>query len=70
MRVKRGTKRTKRRKKILKQAKGYYGAQSRNYKSAKEAVERSMQFAYRDTACAGGGQAFNFSNATVIVPRP
>ena len=48
MRVKRGTKRTKRRKKILKQAKGYYGAKSRNYKSAKEAVERSLQFAYRD----------------------
>ena len=43
MRVKRGTKRTKRRKKILKQAKGYYGAKSRNYKSAKEAVERGVR---------------------------
>ena len=48
MRVKRGTKRTKRRKKILKQAKGYYGGKSRNFRVAKEAVERSMQFAYRD----------------------
>ena len=48
MRVKRGTKRTKRRKKILKQAKGYYGGKSRNFRVAKEAVERSLQFAYRD----------------------
>ena len=48
MRVKRGTKRTKRRKKILKQAKGFYGGKSRNFRVAKEAVERSMQFAYRD----------------------
>jgi large subunit ribosomal protein L20 len=48
MRVKRGTKRAKRRKKILKQAKGFYGGKSRNFRVAKEAVERSMQFAYRD----------------------
>jgi large subunit ribosomal protein L20 len=48
MRVKRGTKRTNRRKKILKQAKGFYGGKSRNFRVAKEAVERSMQFAYRD----------------------
>ncbi len=48
MRVTRGTKRTRRRKKILKRAKGYYGAKSRSYRVAKEAVERSLQFAYRD----------------------
>ncbi len=48
MRVKRGTKRTNRRKKILKRAKGYYGAKSKSFRVAKEAVERSMQFAYRD----------------------
>ena len=48
MRVKRGTKRAKRRKKILKQAKGFYGGKSRNFRIAKEAVERSLQFAYRD----------------------
>jgi len=48
MRVKRGPKRTKRRKKILKQAKGFYGGKSRNFRVAKEAVERSMLFAYRD----------------------
>ncbi len=48
MRVKRGTKRSNRRKKILKQAKGFYGGKSRNFRIAKEAVARSLQFAYRD----------------------
>jgi len=47
-RVKRGTKRHKRRSKILKEAKGYWGARSHNYRTAKEAVERAMLYAYRD----------------------
>lgn len=47
-RVKRGNKRLLRRKKILKQAKGYYGTKSRAHRVAKLAVERSLQFAYRD----------------------
>ncbi|MBD3414042.1 MAG: 50S ribosomal protein L20 [Candidatus Aminicenantes bacterium] len=47
-RVKRGTKRKKRRSKILKQAKGYWGARSHNYKTAKEAVEKALQYSYRD----------------------
>lgn len=47
-RVKRGTKRHKRSSKILKQAKGYWGARSRNYRTAKEAVERALLYAYRD----------------------
>ena len=47
-RVKRGNKKTKRRKGVLKQAKGYYGAKSRSFRIAKLAVERSQQFAYRD----------------------
>jgi large subunit ribosomal protein L20 len=38
----------KRRKKILKKAKGYYGAKSRLYRTAKEAVHRSLAYAYRD----------------------
>ena len=46
-RVKRGTKRRKKRSKILKQAKGYWGARSRNYRTAKEAVERALLYAYR-----------------------
>ena len=47
-RVKRGTKRKDRRAKILKLAKGYWGAKSRNHRTAKEAVEKSLQYAYRD----------------------
>ena len=47
-RVKRGAKRVQRRRKILKQAKGYYGTKSRSHRIAKLAVERSLQFAYRD----------------------
>ncbi len=43
-----GTKRLKRRKKILKQAKGYWGRRSKLYKPAKEAVTRALCYAYRD----------------------
>jgi large subunit ribosomal protein L20 len=45
-RVKRGNKRLQKRKKILALAKGYYGRKSKTYRSAKEAVERSLNFAY------------------------
>ena len=38
----------KRRKKILKSAKGYWGGKSRLYKTAKESVERAMLYSYRD----------------------
>ncbi len=38
----------KRRKKVLKQAKGYYGARSKLYRTAKESVNRGMVYAYRD----------------------
>jgi len=47
-RVKRGTKKSRRRAKILKLAKGYWGARSHNYRTAKEAVERALQYSYRD----------------------
>lgn len=40
--------RHKRHKKIVKQAKGYYGVRKSNFRAAKDAVERGMQFAYRD----------------------
>lgn len=45
-RAKRGNKRTEKRKKILKQAKGYYLTKSKLYRSAKESVERALNFAY------------------------
>lgn len=38
----------KRRKKILKAAKGYFGARKNVYTVAKNAVERALQYAYRD----------------------
>lgn len=47
-RVRRGPKKKERRIKILKLAKGYRGAKSRNYRTAKEAVEKALQYAYRD----------------------
>jgi len=47
-RVKRGTKRRDRRGKVLGLAKGYWGAKSSNYRTAKEAVEKSLLYAYRD----------------------
>ena len=40
--------RHRRHRKIVKQAKGYYGARSRNYKSAIDAVTRAGLYAYRD----------------------
>ena len=47
-RVKRGVTAHRRHKKILKQAKGYYGARSRIYRVAKQAVIKAGQYAYRD----------------------
>ena len=48
MRVKRGVTARKKRRKILKLAKGYYGARRRLYRVATEAVERALKFAFRD----------------------
>src|SRR5499426_1851582 len=45
-RVKRGSKRRERRKKILGLAKGYYLTKSKLYRSAKESIERAGNFAY------------------------
>jgi large subunit ribosomal protein L20 len=45
-RAKRGNKRLQRRKKILTLAKGYRGTKSKLYRSAKESVERALNFAY------------------------
>ncbi|MBL4681304.1 MAG: 50S ribosomal protein L20 [Pseudomonadales bacterium] len=47
-RVKRGVTAHRRHKKVLKQAKGYYGARSRVYRVAKQAVTKAGQYAYRD----------------------
>ncbi|MDI6776272.1 MAG: 50S ribosomal protein L20 [Syntrophales bacterium] len=47
-RVKRSITAKKKRRKILKMAKGYFGARSRLLRTATEAVERAMKYAYRD----------------------
>lgn len=47
-RVKRGVTAKARHKKILKLAKGYYGARSRVFRVAKQAVIKAAQYAYRD----------------------
>jgi large subunit ribosomal protein L20 len=47
-RVKRGTKRRARRKKILRRTKGFFLTKSKLYQSAQEAVNRAERFSYRD----------------------
>lgn len=47
-RVKRGTKRRARRKKLLKHAKGFFLTKGKLFRSAKEAVNRSLRYTYRD----------------------
>ena len=48
MRVKRGFKARKRRKKILKLAKGYRGGRSKLFRTAADAVDKALMYAYRD----------------------
>ena len=47
-RVKRSIHARKKRRVMLDRAKGYYGAKSRSYRAAKEQVQHSLQYAYRD----------------------
>jgi large subunit ribosomal protein L20 len=43
-----GTRRTRRRRKILKQAKGFWGRRSTNLRVAKDSVAKALSYAYRD----------------------
>lgn len=47
-RVKRSVHARKKRRTVLNRAKGYYGAKSRSYRAAKEQVQHSLQYMYRD----------------------
>lgn len=47
-RVKRSLNARKKRRTVFKLAKGYYGAKSRSYRAAKEQVQHSLQYVYRD----------------------
>ena len=53
-RAKRGFKARRRRKKILKLAKGFTGGRRRQYRQARETVERALVYAYRDRKPANG----------------
>ncbi len=46
--IKRAVNAHKKRRTVLKRARGYYGAKSRSYRAAKEQVQHSMQYMYRD----------------------
>lgn len=48
MRVKRGYKARRRRKKVLKLAKGYRGGRSKLFRTATDAVDKALMYAYRD----------------------
>jgi large subunit ribosomal protein L20 len=48
MRVKRGFKARRRRKKVLKLARGYRGGRSKLYRTAADAVDKALMYAYRD----------------------
>jgi len=48
MRVKRGFKARRRRKKLLKLAKGFRGGRSKLYRTAADSVDKALQYAYRD----------------------
>jgi large subunit ribosomal protein L20 len=52
-RVTRGTKGSRRRKKVLKLARGYRGGRGRLFRTATEAVNRAMHYAYRDRKVSG-----------------
>jgi len=47
-RIKRGLVKKKKHKKVLKDAKGYYGPGSKNYRAAKEQLLKSLSYSYRD----------------------
>ena len=47
-RIKRAVTAKKKRRVVLARAKGYYGAKSRSYRAAKEQVQHSLQYAYRN----------------------
>ena len=48
MRVKTGVVRRRRHKKLLKQARGFYSGRRKHFRKAKEQLERSLVYAYRD----------------------
>lgn len=67
-RVKRGVVANRRHKKVLKQAKGYYGARSRIFRVAKQAVTKAGQYAFRDRRAKK--RVFRSLGSPVLMPKP
>ena len=67
-RVKRGTKRRAKRKRILDRASGYFLTKSKLYRSAKEAVDRALKFAYSGRKQKSASIARSGSSASAPLP--
>ncbi len=65
-RVKRGVTSHAKHKKTLKAAKGFYGRRKNTIRAAKAAVDRSMQYAYRDRKMRSGISAPSGSSASTL----
>lgn len=69
-RVKRAVSAHKKRHTVLNRAKGYYGAKSRSYRAAKEQVQHSLQYAYRDRRTRSARSVVCGSPASTRLPAP
>ena len=67
-RVKSNVARLKRKNKIMKLAKGYFGGRSKLWKAAKESVERAQKYAYRDRGAARATSGGSGSRASTPPP--
>jgi ribosomal protein L20 len=66
-RIKRGVVANRRHKKVLKEAKGYYGARSRVFRVAKQAVIKAGQYAFRDRRATTFGRRYMKKDSVCIV---
>ena len=68
-RIKRAVNAHKKRRKVLKLAKGYWGAKSKQYRTASEQVRRSLRYAYAEAVkCASGISAACGSSVSTLLP--
>ena len=68
-RVKRGVTAHARHKKVIKQAKGYRGRRKNTFKVAKQAVEKSLQYAYRDRRAKKRDEGSNNNRASKPIAK-
>ena len=65
-RIKRAVAAKKKRRTVMHRAKGYYGAASRTYKHAKEQVQHSLQYQYRDRRSRSARSALSGSPVSTL----